>query len=371
MALAAPATNAELYWLARVSLVADRAQIEVFDRVFAQVFAGMVDPAEFRGDEPPATAAAPAEPRPQEPGDGARSGRPGEPQTPRPSLLGDDDNSDDDDGEQETMAALRSADEHLRHKDFGTLSPDELGRLRVLTGRMAFATPPRRSRRQVRSALGRDLDVRATLRRARRTGGDPLVAVRRRRRSRPRRLVLLCDISGSMEPYARAYLQLLLSGVDGARAEAFVFATRLTRLTRALRGAIPAVALERAGRAAPDWSGGTRIGSALKEFNDDYGRRGLARGAVVVVLSDGWDCGDPEVLGREMARLGRVAYRVVWVNPRKAAPAYAPLVGGMAAALPHLDAFVSGHSLAAFDDVLEAISSLGDSRSSSQRRRRP
>ena len=162
---------------------------------------------------------------------------------------------------------------------------------------MAFATPPRRSRRRIRSHHGEDLDVRATLRRARRTGGEPLVAVQRRHRSRPRRLVLISDISGSMEPYARAYLQLLMSGVDGARAEAFVFATRLTRLTRALRGVIPTVALERAGRSAPDWSGGTRIGDALKAFNDDHGRRGLARGAVVVVLSDGWDCGDPEVLG--------------------------------------------------------------------------
>ena len=172
---------------------------------------------------------------------------------------------------------------------------------------------------------------------------------------RPRRLVLICDISGSMEVYARVYLQLLMSGVGGARAEAFVFATRLTRLTRALRGVPPDLALERAGRAAPDWSGGTRIGEAVRSFNDSYGRPGLARGAVVVVLSDGWDCGDPEVLGTQMARLGRLAYRVVWVNPRKAAPGFAPLAAGMAAALPHVDAFVSGHSLAAFDEVLAAI----------------
>jgi hypothetical protein len=162
-----------------------------------------------------------------------------------------------------------------------------------------------------------------------------------------------------MEPYARAYLQLLMSGVEGARAEAFVFATRLTRLTRALKGIVPAVAIERAGRCAPDWSGGTRIGEALKAFNDGHGRRGVARGAVVVVLSDGWDCGDPEVLGREMARLRRLAFRIVWVNPRKAAPAYAPLARGMAAALPYVDAFVSGHSLAAFDEVLEAIGTGG------------
>ena len=132
-------------------------------------------------------------------------------------------------------------------------------------------------------------------------------------------------------------------------------ATRLTRLTRALGGSNPDAALERAGRLAPDWSGGTRIGEALKAFNDGHGRRGLARGAVVLVLSDGWDTGDPEVLAREMQRLRRLAYRIVWANPRKAAPGYQPVTGGMAAALPFVDAFVSGHSRAALDDVLEAI----------------
>ncbi len=353
MALAPPASNDELYWLARITLLADHAHIQVFDRVFSQIFGGIVDPADFRGGHPPAGGAQ-GETRPHEPGPHTRPAPMTQPD-PRPSALADQSDDGDDEVGQETLAAVLSADEHLRNKDFGTLTPDELGRLRALTARIAFATPPRRSRRRIRSAHGRDLDVRATLRRARRTGGEPLVAVHRRHRSRPRRLVLIADISGSMEPYARAYLQLLISGVDGARAEAFVFATRLTRLTRALRGVIPTVALERAGRAAPDWSGGTRIGDALKAFNDDHGRRGLARGAVVVVLSDGWDCGDPEVLGREMARLRRLAFRIVWVNPRKAAPEYAPLAGGMAAALPHVDAFVSGHSLAAFDEVLEAI----------------
>jgi uncharacterized protein with von Willebrand factor type A (vWA) domain len=353
MSLTAPATNEELYWVARITLLADHADIDIFDRVFAQIFGGMVDPADFRGDQaPPPAAGAPGETRPHERRSDNRSAPTMQPE-PRRSALGD--GGDDDPVEQETVAAVLSADEHLRSKDFATLTPDELVRLRALTGRMAFATPPRRSRRRIRSAHGQDLDVRATLRRARRTGGEPLVAVHRRHRSRPRRLVLISDISGSMEPYARAYLQLLMSGVDGARAEAFVFATRLTRLTRSLRGVMPTVALERAGRAAPDWSGGTRIGDALKAVNDDHGQRGLARGAVVVVLSDGWDCGDPAVLGREMARLRRLAFRVVWVNPRKAAPRYAPLAAGMAAALPHVDAFVSGHSLAAFDEVLDAI----------------
>jgi uncharacterized protein with von Willebrand factor type A (vWA) domain len=158
-----------------------------------------------------------------------------------------------------------------------------------------------------------------------------------------------------MEAYTRAYLQLLWTAVREARAEAFVFATRLTRLTPALRGVTVDLALERAGRRAPDWSGGTRLGEALAAFNDAHGRRGLARGAVVLILSDGWDTGPPAAVGREMERLARLAHLIVWVNPRKAAAGYQPLVGGMAAALPHVDVFVSGHSPAALDEVLEAV----------------
>ena len=355
MALAAPATTSELYWTARVTLVAEHAHLAIFDRVFAQIFGGLVDPADYRGDAPPAPTGTPGQTRPREP---ASRGRPLDVPAPRPSLLADPHGGADGQDQledSETITAVLSGEERLRSKDFASLTPDELARLRALAGRMGWVTPPRASRRRYRSPQGRRLDVRATLRRSRRSGGEPLVAVRRRRRSRPRRLVLLCDISGSMEPYARAYLQLLMGGVDGARGEAFVFATRLTRLTRSLRGVLPAVALERAGRSAPDWAGGTRIGEAVKAFNDHHGRRGLARGAVVVVLSDGWDTGDPAMLAREMSRLRRLAHRVIWVNPRKAAPGYAPLAGGMAAALPHVDVFVSGHSLAAFDEVLDAI----------------
>jgi uncharacterized protein with von Willebrand factor type A (vWA) domain len=166
---------------------------------------------------------------------------------------------------------------------------------------------------------------------------------------------MLLDISGSMEPYARAFLQFLESGVGGAHAEAFVFATRLTRLTPALRGRHPQAAIERAAATAPDWSSGTRIGAALKEFNDRYGRRGMARGAVIVILSDGWEHGDPAGVGREMERLGRLAHRIVWVNPRAASREFAPLAGGMAAAVPHVDALLSGDSLDALDEVVRAI----------------
>ena len=198
--------------------------------------------------------------------------------------------------------------------------------------------------------------MRRTLRGSIRTGGDPIRLARRRRRVVQRRLVLLCDISGSMEPYARAYLQFLTCAAgSGPNTEAFVFATRLTRLTRALRSRNPERAIQRAAAAAPDWSSGTRIGDALKAFNDRHGRRGMARGALVVILSDGWERGDPALVAREMERLSRLAYRIVWVNPRAAAGGFAPRAGGMAAALPHCDALVSGHSLDALDDVVGAI----------------
>lgn len=185
--------------------------------------------------------------------------------------------------------------------------------------------------------------------------GDPVARPRRRRRLRPRPLVALLDVSGSMAPFARAYLLLLEGAALGARAETFVFATGLTRVTRALRDGRAAAALARASAAAPDWADGTHIGGALRAFTDGHGRRGLTRDAVVVILSDGWERGDPALLGREMARLARLAYRVVWVNPRAAAPGFAPVTGGMAAALPHVDELVSGHSVAALDAVVAAI----------------
>lgn len=367
IAISAPYSIDELYWLARVTLVGGLAEIAVFDRVFAQVFGGFVDPADFRGQTPPPVSTRAGAPGPQQHPDGGppspdqaarRDGRPRSRLSERSRKDGSDP-EEPDQSESLVLLAAASAEERLRTKDFSALSPAELEALRSLATRVAVAPPPRRSRRASRHRSGDRLDVRATLRRSRRSGGEPLVAVRRRLRSHPRRLVAICDVSGSMEQFARAYLTLLLATVrsPGSRAEAFVFATRLTRLTKALRVSSPDLALERAGRAAPDWSGGTRIGEALKAFNDGFGRRGMARGAVVVVVSDGWERSDTALVSQEMARLSRLAFRVVWVNPRKAAPGYAPLTGGMAAALPYVDRFVSGHNLAAFDEVLEAVRS--------------
>ena len=256
------------------------------------------------------------------------------------------------------MPVLGSPAERLADRDFAALSPDELVLLEAVMRRLRLATPLRRSRRTRRAPHGEQVDLRRTLSAARRTGGHPIVLARRTRPMRPRRLVVLCDISGSMEAYARAMLQLLYCAAGGERAEVFTFATRLTRLTRALARSTPAQALERAGRLAPDWSGGTRIGLAVAQLLDRHGG-GLVRGAVVLVVSDGWDTGDPAELGRQMARLHRLAHRVVWANPRTQHAGYRPLVGGMAAAWPHCDAVVSAHSLEALDDLLAALAAGG------------
>jgi uncharacterized protein with von Willebrand factor type A (vWA) domain len=197
--------------------------------------------------------------------------------------------------------------------------------------------------------------VRRTVAAAQRSGGDVQRLVFAQRRLRPRRLVLLCDVSGSMEPYTRVFLTLLQGAVADASAEAFVFSTGVTRLTRQLAGRDADAALARAAAVSSGWAGGTRLAASIEEFLTVFGRRGMARGAVVVVLSDGWATDPPEDVATAMARLRRLAHRIVWVNPRAAAPGFAPLVGGMAAALPFCDAFVSGHSLDALEQVVAAV----------------
>jgi hypothetical protein len=352
MSLAAPRAVDELYWLGRVTLLTGADQIATFDAVFDQVFRGLLDPADARGDP---NAPAPAHTRPgrPEPPPAGAAAPPGSAGGARPGDLSPPDG--DDAGAPHSVLAAASPEERLGRRDFADLTPEELDSLRALIADLSVVAPLRPSRRHLPHHLGRRLDLRATLRRSHRHSGDPVEWILRRPKSRPRRLVLLADVSGSMEPYARAYLHLLHGAVRAARAEAFVFATRLTRLTRALAGSDPDAALARATAAAPDWSGGTRIGDALADFNDRYGRRGVARGAVVVIVSDGWETGDPAVLGEQMARLARLANRVIWVNPRSAAAGYEPRVAGMAAALPHVDALVSGHTLDALDALLEAI----------------
>jgi uncharacterized protein len=328
--LLAPLDGPRVYWAARTTLVSAHEHLAAFDRVFAGVFGGEQDVVAARG---PHGAPGDSPDTPIGPGGGA----------PLLAAWGEAEHGRAD---REGVLAAASALERLGSRGFEALTPAERARLR----RLRLSPPPMRSRRTRRSAHGHRIDLRATLRRSLRTAGEPVRLARRRRRLRPRKVVLLCDISGSMEPYSRALLTLLQGAVARGSAEAFVFATRLTRLTRALKGADPDAAIARAASLPPDWSGGTRIAAALKAFTDRHGRRGMARGAVVVIVSDGWERGDPSALGREAERLARLAHRIVWINPRASAPGFEPLAAGMAAVLPHIGA------LAGIDELPEVIS---------------
>ena len=247
--------------------------------------------------------------------------------------------------------------EVLRQRDFAEYTPAEFVEARRLMTDLRLAGAVRRSRRRrpARHQRG-DPDLRRTVRRSLRAAGEPVARAFLEPGERTRRLVLLLDVSGSMEPYARAFVRFLHAAVvSRGRVEAFALGTRLTRVTRELTSRDPDAAVRAASRRVADWSGGTRLGEGLRQFNDSWGVRGMARGAVVVMFSDGWDRGDPEVLAEQMARLSRIAHRVVWVNPLKASPGYAPLAQGMAAALPYVDDFVEGHSLAALEELTEVI----------------
>ena len=359
--VARPTTPRALYLCALTTLVSSKDHALILRAVFDQVFGGLAD-ADDADAEPQlggfgglpalspehllASAAKAAQQHPQADLNEARDAGAEE----REEADGDD--HADEDVEQ---PYLGNSTERLASKDFAELTDAELISVATLMRRITLAVPERRSRRQRRRPGGRRTDMRATLRQARRTGGHAFRLIGRNPAARPRRLVALCDISGSMEPYARAMIQLLYCAAGGAGAEVFTFATQLTRLTPVLARTLPGIALERAGQAAPDWLGGTKIGSALKDFNDHFGRRGMARGAVVMIISDGWETGDPELLRREMERLSLVAFRIVWVNPRTKSAAYQPLAGGMAAAWPHCDAVVSAHTVHALDDLTAAL----------------
>ena len=321
-----------VYWAGRLTLCAGPDDLDRYDAAFAAYFGG----------EAPrrSTATAAAPPRisataPLEQGGGA--GEEGE--------------------DPADLAVAASGDEVLRHRDVADLTPAEREHLRRLFALVRPATPMRASRRR-RPSLHGSVHPARTVRRALRDGGEVTRLLRRRARPRPRRVVLLVDVSGSMSPYADALLRFAHAAVRSrpASTEVFTIGTRLTRVTREMRLRDPDRALTASGEAIPDWSGGTRLGEVLKAFLDRWGQRGTARGAVVVVCSDGWERGSPDLLREQMARLRRLAHAVVWVNPHKGRSGYEPLTGGMQAALPSVDAFVSGHSLAAFEELSGVIS---------------
>jgi uncharacterized protein len=327
----------DVYWAARATLVRKPEDIDTFDRVFASFWDGHLLPQNGSSIEEQMSMAFDDLPDEEQP-----DGDPG---------------SDDDEGD--TMAVRYSRVELLHTKDFAEYSSEDFAEAYQVMAALRFIGSPRRSRRMRQSVGGRATrrpDVRRTVQRALRTEGVPIRRAYLEPSERPRRLVLLLDVSGSMESYARALLRFAQAAVVGrGRVEVFALGTRLTRLTRELGSRDPDRALDQAAARVVDWSGGTRLGDGLREFNDRWAIRGMGRGATVVVLSDGWDRGDPVVLGEQVERLHRVTHRLIWVNPLKAAPGYAPLARGMAAALPHLDEFIEGHSLSSLTELARIV----------------
>jgi len=325
-----------VYWAGRATLIRRPEDIEPYDRAFAVFFEGRSGQADLVEPEPIHLTLA---------------------------VDTDDDSTDDDDdssgqaSDDETIELRFSASEVLRHKDFAAYDDDELAHAQALMSELRLVGSPRASLRlEATRRATRHPDIRETVRASLRAGGEPARRKYRAPATRLRRLVLVLDVSGSMEPYARALLRFVHAAVAGRqKVEAFALGTRLTRVTRELTSRDPDVALQAAGTRVSDWSGGTRLGAGLRTFNDEWGVRGLARNSIVVIMSDGWDRGDPDLLAEQMQRLQRVTHRLIWVNPLKVTPGYAPLARGMAAALPYVDRFVEGHSLDALDQLARVI----------------
>ncbi|RYJ05218.1 MAG: VWA domain-containing protein [Actinomycetales bacterium] len=280
------------------------------------------------------------------------------PMAPSFSGLPDDEGSGtaDDDAEEELVHARASDTEVLRHRDVAALSNAEKHRLAGMFATLRPRPPLRRTARHQRWHRGQ-VDASRTLRDSLRRMGEPADIAWRRRGRRPRRVVLLVDVSGSMSGYADALLRLAHRFTQVTpTVETFTVGTRVTHITRAMRLRDAERAIVAAGETVPDWSGGTRLGETLRFFLDRWGQRGMARGAVVVVFSDGWERGDPTMLGEQMERLQRLAHRVIWVNPHRGKTGYEPVQQGVVAALPHCDDFVAGHSLATFVELTEVVS---------------
>ncbi|MEM7325556.1 MAG: VWA domain-containing protein [Actinomycetota bacterium] len=327
-----------VYWSGRATLVHRPEDLNLYDRVFAAYWEGRVGEGILvEGTPPPVTLA-----------------------------LDIADEDDEDEQEQEPAGDIQpvrfSSTEVLTNKDFADCTREELAELTRLMARLRFTTHRRQSRRYVPvKGVDQRPDLRRTVRWALRHQGEPVKRAYAAPATRPRRLVLVVDVSGSMESYARALIRFAHAAVVArSKVEVFVLGTRLTRLTKHLTSRDPDSAIRSAMPQVKDWAGGTRLGDGIREFNDEWGIRGMARGSIVVILSDGWDRGDPATLGGEMERLHRVTNQLVWVNPLKATPGYAPLAAGMAAALPHVDRFVEGHSYRSLEHLAMILS--GDER---------
>jgi uncharacterized protein with von Willebrand factor type A (vWA) domain len=321
------------YWAGRATLCSGPDDLDRYDQVFTAWFAQDIPrgkPAEERRQVSEASL--------EEDQDGAGAGT-----------------------DEDTLRAMASEAEVLRHRDIADMPPAEKARLTTMFETLRPRAPRRTAQRRTAWHRG-DVDAQRTLRQMLRRMGEPGEIAYRRRSTRPRRVVLLIDVSGSMSSYADALLRLAhrfshppATRGPQARVEVFTVGTRLTHVTRAMRMRDPERAIVAAGETVPDWSGGTRLGETLRIFLDRWGQRGLARGAVVVVFSDGWERGDAALLGEQMRRLHRIAHRVVWVNPHVGKDGYLPVQQGIVAALPYVDDLVAGHSLATFADLIEVV----------------
>ncbi|MBA2560977.1 MAG: VWA domain-containing protein [Propionibacteriales bacterium] len=328
-AIVGTADRVGVYWAGRATLCANPDDLERYDDVFDAWFSGAVPRAATLREATSAVAQA-------------------------------DLNSDGDGGTgvsgDTLLHVTASTTEVLRHRDVASLTSSERAELARVFGALRPRIPVRRSSRRRPSRAG-EIDVRRTLRDELRRGGEPAMLAYRSRASRPRRVVVIIDVSGSMGPYADSLLRWahIVTAANRSHTEVFTIGTRLTRITRAMRLRDSEAAVEAAGLAVPDWSGGTRLGEAMQAFLDRWGRRGVARGAVVVIMSDGWERGDCSMLGEQMRRLHLLAHRVVWVNPHQGKAGYTPVQSGIVAALPFVDDFIAGHSVATFEEALDVV----------------
>jgi len=333
-----PTDLVDLYWAGRGTLVTRRDQIGVYDRVFRSFFLGADNPlTELLKITPTSSAQAQAVL-----------------QIPATDEVGEEL------GDQAMLGLMASDAEALRHKSFAACTPAELAAVRRIMARIRLTPPRRRTRRTARAPHGSSPDLRRTVREAMRMHGEPAELYWRRRKVKLRPLILILDVSGSMADYSRHLLQFAYSAKRAAsKVEVFCFGTRLTRITRALDHRRPDDALGLAARAVFDWEGGTRIGACLDRFVKDWGRRGLCRGGIVVICSDGLDRGDPAVLAAAMERLARLSYRVVWMNPHKGDNAdFRPSTLGMMVVAPHIDMLLSGHDLRSLEELAALLPKL-------------
>jgi uncharacterized protein with von Willebrand factor type A (vWA) domain len=328
----------DLYWAGRATLVTRRDDIPVYDEAFRRFFTGAASPV------------------PELVTITARSVAEAEAELAMPET----ERAGEEREDEAILGWMASDVAALKHKAFAACTPEELAALRRIMARIRLTPPKRRTRRTAAARAGRAPDLRRTVRESLRLHGEPAELFWRERKARLRPLILILDVSGSMADYSRNLLQFAYSARRAAaKVEVFCFGTRLTRITGELAGRRPDEALARAGRAVFDWEGGTRIGDSLEEFVRGYGRRGLARGGVVVVCSDGLDRGDPEVLATAAARLRRLCHRLVWMNPHKAGDAgFRPSTLGMMVVAPHIDLMLSGHDLRSLEEFAALLPTL-------------